>query len=146
MTTLKSGARGFYIKTNTKEVFAGMGVDRPADYANWSARELWAPAFVVEEFGSAAGSGDSSIAGLLSAFLRGFSIEKSLKYATCCGLQSIKELDAVSGIKTWAETTAMLQKKIPMLDARVDAKGWKWSDEQGLWSGPNDSLSHIQQF
>lgn len=57
----------------------------------------------------------------------------------------MKELDAVSGIKTWDETTAMLQKKIPMLDARVDAKGWKWSDEHGLWTGPNDSLSHIQQ-
>jgi sugar/nucleoside kinase (ribokinase family) len=141
MTTLKSGARGFYMKTGTKEAFASMGVDCPADYANWSGRELWAPAFTVEEFGSAAGSGDSSIAGLLSAFLRGFSIEKALKYATCCGLQNIKALDTVSGIKTWAETTAMLQKKIPMLDARVDAKGWKWSDEHGLWAGPNDSLS-----
>jgi hypothetical protein len=40
----------------------------------------------------------------------------------------------------------MPQKKMPMLDARVDAKGWKWSEEHGLWSGPDDSFGYISQL
>ena len=103
MVALKSGHRGFYIKTSSKESFGTLGATKPGDAENWSNRELWAPAFEPGNFGSATGSGDSSIAGLLSAYLRGLSIEESLKYATCCGLQNVRVLDAVSGIKPWAK-------------------------------------------
>ncbi len=141
LVALKSGHRGFYIKTGSKQKFDSMGVAKPGNYDNWSNRELWAPAFVVDNFGSATGSGDSSIAGFLSAFLRGLSIEDSLKYATCCGLQNVKVLDAVSGIKTWDETTAMLKTDMPMIDAHIDALGWKYSKQYALWAGLNDSLN-----
>ena len=138
MVSLKSGHRGFYLKTAPKETFDGMGAARPGDADNWSERELWAPAFVVPEFASATGSGDSAIAGLLSAFLRGLGIEDSLKYATCCGLQNVQVLDAVSGIRPWDETTEMLRRNMPMIDAQIAAEGWTWSDAHGLWSGPDD--------
>ncbi len=141
MATLKSGARGFYLKTGSKDCFDDMGAARPGDYDNWSQRELWVPAFTAENFCNAAGSGDSSIAGLLSAFLRGTSIEESLRYAVCCGLQNVQSLDAASGVRSWDETTGMLKENMPVIDARVDADGWKWSDEHGLWSGPADPLS-----
>jgi sugar/nucleoside kinase (ribokinase family) len=138
MVALKSGHRGFYLKTVSKEKFASMGAAKPGDADNWSQRELWAPAFVVGEFDSATGSGDSSIAGLLSAFLRGFSIEESLKYATCVGLQNVRVLDAVSGIKSWQETTAMINRNMPMIDIHNTSKCWKWSDTFKLWFGPGD--------
>jgi sugar/nucleoside kinase (ribokinase family) len=138
MTTLKSGHRGFYVKTNSKETFDTLGAAKPRDVDNWSDRELWAPAFEVDEFGSATGSGDSSIAGFLSAFLRGSNIEDALKYATCCGLQNVRVLDAVSGIKTWEETTQMLEEKMPMIDTNIKSDGWNFSAEYKLWSGPND--------
>ena len=141
MTTLKSGHRGFYIKTNSQDSFKLMGAAKPGDDANWSSRELWAPAFEPDCFGSATGSGDSSVAGLLSAFLRGLSIEETLKYATCSGLQNIRVLDAISGIKTWDETTTMLQSNMPIIDAKADAEAWTWSQEYGLWAGPNDLLN-----
>ena len=118
-----------------------MGSARPGDADNWSNRQLWAPAFEVDDFGSATGSGDSAIAGLLSAFLRGLSIEKSLKYATCCGLQNVSVLDAVSGIKPWDETTGMIEQNMPMIDANIKANGWKWSDDYNLWAGPKDVLA-----
>ena len=139
MTTLKSGHRGFYIKTASKGVLADMGGLSPESLDNWSSRELWAPAFEPDHFGSATGSGDSSIAGLLSAFLRGLSIEEALKYATCCGLQNVKVLDAVSGAKSWEETTSMLQDSMPLSDVHINSDGWKWSKACGLWAGPNDS-------
>jgi sugar/nucleoside kinase (ribokinase family) len=141
MTTLKSGYRGFYIKTAGKETFAGMGAARPGDADNWSNRQLWAPAYKPDHFGSATGSGDSSIAGLLSAFLRGLPIEAALKYATCCGLQNVRVLDAVSGIKCWDETTAMIASDLPMIDAHVDSREWKWIEEKKIWVGPGDRLN-----
>ena len=139
MVALKSGHRGFYVKTGSKEGFAKLGAAKPADPDNWSNRELWAPAFVVDNFGSATGSGDSSIAGFLSAFLRGLNIEDALKYATCVGLQNVRVLDAVSGIKTWDETTVMLKANMPMIDAHIVENGWNWYSEFGLWAGPHDN-------
>jgi sugar/nucleoside kinase (ribokinase family) len=141
MTALKSGHRGFYVKTGSKEGFAKMGEAKPKDFDNWSNRELWAPAFVVDNFGSATGSGDSSIAGFLSAFLRGLSIEDALKYATCVGLQNVRVLDAVSGIKTWDETTRMIKENMPMIDAHIESGGWKYAKDYALWAGPSDLIS-----
>jgi len=141
MTSLKCGWRGFYFKTGSKEHFEGMGAARPGDNDNWSNRELWAPAFDPGHFGSATGSGDSAIAGFLSAFLRGLTVEESLKYAVCCGLQNVRVLDAVSGIKPWQETTQMLKSGLPTIDAKIGAEGWKWSPKFGLWAGPRDRLT-----
>jgi sugar/nucleoside kinase (ribokinase family) len=141
MVSLKSGHRGFYVKTDSKDTFDAMGAAKPADYDNWSERELWAQAFVVDHFGSATGSGDSAIAGFLSGFLRGLSVEESLKYATCLGLQNVRVLDAVSGAKSWEETTSMIAQDMPMIDAHIEGKGWNYSEKYKIWSGPNDPLS-----
>ena len=139
MTTLKAGHRGFYIKTAAKDTFETLGAAKPADAENWAGRELWAPAFEPDRLGSATGSGDSAIAGLLSAYLRGLNIEDALQYAVCCGLQNVRVLDAVSGIGSWDDTTKMLENDIPIIDAHIDANGWRWSDECRLWVGPGDA-------
>ena len=138
MVTLKSGHRGFYIKTASKEKFEGLGAAKPADADNWANRELWVAAITVEHFGSATGSGDSSIAGLLTAFLNGLTIEESLKYATCLGYQNVCVLDAVSGTKDWETTTKMIEANMPKIDVHLDSPGWKCIDEYGLYAGPED--------
>jgi len=138
MVTLKSGHRGFYIKTASKEKFEGLGAAKPADADNWANRELWVAAITVEHFGSATGSGDSSIAGLLTAFLKGLTIEESLKYATCLGYQNVCVLDAVSGTKDWETTTKMIEANMPKIDVHLDSPGWKCIDEYGLYAGPED--------
>ena len=141
MTTLKSGHRGFYIKTASKDKFAGLGAARPNDADNWADRELWAQAYKVEKFGSAAGSGDSSIAGLLTGYIKGLSIEESLKCATCLGYQNVCVLDAVSGIKDWDTTISMIKDSMPMTDACIDSKDWKYDQNYKIWSGPYDKLT-----
>lgn len=140
MITLKSGHRGFYIKTSSRDVFKGLGAAKPKDVDNWSNRQLWAPAYVVENFGSATGSGDSSIAGLLTGFLKGFTIEESLKYATCLGYQNVCVLDAVSGIKDWDTTTKMLDSDMPMIEVNLKNSDWNYSEKHKLWCGPRDSI------
>jgi len=140
MVSLKSGHRGFYLKTASKSTFAGLGAAKPADPDNWSERELWAPAFQVENFGSATGSGDSAIAGFLSAFLKGLSVEDALNYAVCLGWQNVQVLDAVSGIHTWVESTAFLKRNMPKIDAHIAAPGWTWSEPHRLFAGAKDPL------
>ncbi|MEI6148474.1 MAG: carbohydrate kinase family protein, partial [bacterium] len=63
MTSLKAGRRGFYFRTKEQSAFKGLGASRPGNPDNWSAREMWCPAFLCKKMGSATGSGDSSIAG-----------------------------------------------------------------------------------
>ena len=140
MVSLKSGHRGHYFRTDVIESFEFMGAARPNDPKNWAQRELWVPAFTVENFGSATGSGDSAIAGILSSYLKGLTIEKSLKYASCTGWQNVQVLDAVSGIKPWLETTEIIERNMPIIDTNIKADGWHWSEIHGLWIGPNDSI------
>ena len=135
MTSLKTGHRGFYIKTGDAALFEQMGRAKPGNLLNWSNRELWRPAFKVEKFGSATGSGDSSIAGFLSAFLRGLDIEETLQYATCLGYQNVCVLDAVSGIKDWDTTTQMIRTGRPFINAHITAAdGWRYEAVHQLWS------------
>ena len=139
MTSLKTGHRGFYVKTGDARLFEKMGRAKPGDPANWANRELWRPAFTVDKFGSATGSGDSSIAGFLSAFLRGLDIEDALKYATCLGYQNVCVLDAVSGIKDWDTTTQMIKAGRPFIDVHITAAdGWTYDSDTQLWVGKND--------
>lgn len=138
MVALKSGHRGFYLKTGDAAKIDALGRAKPTDPANWTSRELWAPAFEVDEFGSATGSGDSSIAGLLSAFLNGRPIEEALQYATCLGLQNVRVLDAVSGCKGWEESGKMLEGNMAQIDAHIESEGWKFLENFRIWSGPTD--------
>ena len=138
MVTLKAGHRGFYFKSGDAAGFEEMGAARPGDPENWANRELWAPAFVIEELASATGSGDASIAGFLTAFLRGMPVEDALKTATCCGWQNLRELDAVSGVQDWDSTLAFLAEEMPVMPVRLDAGGWR-EGSAGLWHGPDDT-------
>ncbi len=141
VATLKAGHRGFYVKTGSKERFETLGAAHPGDVANWAERELWTPAFKPDKFGSATGAGDASIAGLLTAYLHGLSVEEALKCAVCCSMQNVREHDALSGITSWEETTAMVATDMPVIDAHIEADGWSWSETAKLWVGPNDPLN-----
>ena len=139
MTSLKSGHRGYYFRTAHKSAFARMGALQPHDPDNWSNRELWSPAFQIDPIASATGSGDSSIAGFLAALLRGLTIEQCLKVANCTGHQNLHELDALSGVKSWDETWAMVNSNMPITDPKIRDTGWRQDNLLGLWIGPNDN-------
>jgi sugar/nucleoside kinase (ribokinase family) len=136
MTTLKSGHRGMYLRTASAEAFNGFGAAEPGDRMNWAGRELWIPALKPKPSPSATGSGDSAIAGFLTAFLRGESVERALRYAVCLGWANLSQLDAVSGIPSWEETVALADSDLPLVDANVDGAGWRWSAADKLFHGP----------
>ena len=137
IVALKASYRGYYILTSS--LHEGALSHPPKDPANWSNRELWCPAFHIGTIASATGSGDSSIAGFLSAYMKGLPIEKALKVANCVGFQNLHELDAVSGIQTWDETMAMIDKgTLKMNEIPLKDTGWTWDDEFELWRGNAD--------
>ncbi len=140
LTALKSGHRGYYFRTADKSSFARMGAVQPADAENWSQRELWCPAFRIATIASATGSGDSSIAGFLSAYLRGLRVEECLRVANGTGNQNLHELDALSGIKSWDETWRQvtggeLSPRYP----KITDPQWRYDEALGLWVGPHDA-------
>lgn len=139
IVVIKTAHRGIYVLTDDLEKIENLGAAPPADRSNWSRRELWCPAFRVEKIASATGSGDSAIAGFLSAYLRGYSIEQCLKFANCVGYQNLHELDAVSGIKNWDQTTEMLSEgRLKMIDLSLAEDRWEWNAELQVWSGDLD--------
>ena len=131
VAVIKCGVRGYYIRTNDLE---DMGKAKPADIENWKNRELFEESFHVEKVAAATGSGDSSIAGFLTAFLNGKSIEETIRIACAVGGQNVQTYDALSGIKTWDETLAM----IPAWEknkAEISGDYWKYDEEKAVWVG-----------
>ena len=131
VAVIKCGVRGYYIRTNDLE---GMGKAKPADMENWKNRELFEESFHVEKVAAATGSGDSSIAGFLTAYLNGKSIEETIRIACAVGGQNVRTYDALSGIKTWDETLAMIPgwKKNK---AEITGDYWKYDEEKAVWTG-----------
>lgn len=96
--------------------------------------------FYVSNVASATGSGDSSIAGFLAAFLNGKTIEESIRIACAVGGQNVQAFDAISGIKSWDETIAMIQgwQKNRL---SIDGSYWKFDESKNVWAGRKDKLT-----
>ncbi len=136
---LKGAINGTYLRTGRISRLGDAAIGLPRDPEAWAERELWCPSFRVSRIASATGSGDSAIAGFLAAFVRGFDPVTTLKYANCLGYQNLHELDALSGIRTWEETTALLQHgQLQLNPLKIEEPGWHWEETEGVWSGPAD--------
>ena len=135
VAAIKCGHRGIYVRTGE---FASPFAKSAG---GWSRRELWEPVFTVEHFVSAVGSGDSTIAGFLSAFLRGLPLEDCLKYATAAGAENVEAIDAVSGIQSWEETAARIKGGWAKATLASPGTGWTFDAAGQTWIGPHDRRS-----
>jgi sugar/nucleoside kinase (ribokinase family) len=141
VVALKSGHRGFYARTAAETRFGALGAARPGDLGQWASREIWMPAFQPVEGGSATGSGDSSVAGFLAAFLRGESPDSAVACANAMGYQNLQTLDAVSGIGDWEATKRLAaDPDRRQIAFELAAPGWRFDDGARQWIGPNDAL------
>ena len=136
---LKGGHLGAYLRTAKQARLAALGRAKPADQADWADRQLWEPSYHVAEVASATGSGDSAIAGFLAAFVKGEPLESALRYACAVGAHNVQALDAVSGIKSWRQTTEAIA-DWPKNDIPIDAAGWHFDQQRQVWIGPADSV------
>jgi sugar/nucleoside kinase (ribokinase family) len=128
IVVLKLGERGLYLRTSTQTDLAGLGRAGPPDAAAWARRELWAPCFQVEVVGTT-GSGDATIAGFLSALLRGLSPEQTLTAAVAVGACNVEAADALSGLRSWEATLARITGGWARRPLSISALGWRWQAE-----------------
>jgi len=138
MVTLKSGHRGFYLRTGDEKRVAAIGSAAPASAGEWSEREIWLPAYHVANIASATGSGDSSLAGFSCAFLRNEPPERCVAAANAMGCQNLQALDAVSGIRDWDYTLRLMEDYGMERNEINTGAGWTWDNTHTRAFGPKN--------
>lgn len=99
---IKMGYRGVYLRTSDMKRLSSMGASCPSDLSSWENLSVKQPCFEVNVKGTC-GSGDTCIAGFLSALLRDLSPEETLKIAAGAGACCCEQPDAFSGLLSWDE-------------------------------------------
>lgn len=131
---IKCGHNGLYIRTGGKDRLLRMGAAGCADLDNWADRELWFPVYEEEKFVGALGSGDSAIAGFLSAFVWHHSLESCLRYANAAGSMNVTVPDGLTWNRGFDDLTRRISAGWKTKELNINEKGWR--QERGFWVGP----------
>jgi sugar/nucleoside kinase (ribokinase family) len=134
---IKCGHRGLYVQTAGKARLKDLGTAGCSDLDNWADRELWFPVYQEEKFVGALGSGDSAIAGFLSAFVWHHTIESCLRYANAAGSMNVTVPDGLTWNKGFADLTERIVSGWKTKDLEINEDGWK--KNCGFWVGPHNS-------
>ncbi len=100
---IKLGEQGLYLHTASSEKLSALNPLIQGD--TWADKIFWSPIFNVEVKGTV-GAGDSTIAGFLTAILKGLNPEDALNMACAVGACCVEAPDASSGVCSWEETCA----------------------------------------
>lgn len=131
---IKVGYRGMYLNTPAKSILKDIGRAGALDLDGWADKEIWAPVFNVNVVGTV-GSGDSTVAGFLSAVLRGLSAEEAVTAATAVGGCNVEAPDSLSGLRSWDETMKRIRDGWPRRTLQLQAPGWVFDEKKQLWFG-----------
>jgi len=135
---VKCGIRGLYLRTAPAESVRRIPAAASAGADGWVGRQIWAPAFEAETFGSALGAGDATVAGFLCCLTRGFSPEKALRIANMVGCRSVQTVDASSGIGSLEQVVALLDGGIAAKPLELDLESWSYAEQLKVYLGPKD--------
>lgn len=139
---IKNGIRGYYLRTADKKRMGTVGKALGRNTDGWARRELWAGSYKADKFGSATGAGDATIAGFLTALLKGLGPVECLQVANTVGWQNVREVDAISGIEDWPHTLTMARDKSrPRNTLEINDRGWRYQPDDQIFYGPADSGS-----
>jgi sugar/nucleoside kinase (ribokinase family) len=133
---IKCGHRGLYVRTADKDRLEKMGAAKCSDLENWAHRELWFPVYQEERFVGALGSGDSAIAGFLSAFVWHHTIESCLRYANAAGSMNVTVSDGLTWNKGFDDLTRRIKAGWKTKEMHIEEPGWKKDHE--FWAGPHN--------
>jgi sugar/nucleoside kinase (ribokinase family) len=133
---LKLGDQGMYLRT-TADAARLARVGPLALNAAWCGRELLAPTFRVDVVGTT-GAGDCAIAGFFAALLRGQDPAAALTSAVAAGASNVEVADAISGIPTWVDLHARIDRGWPRRGLDLELPDWQWQATPGVWRGLND--------
>ncbi len=136
---VKCGRLGIYARSAGKSQIEQMGRACPVKkIKDWADREIFEPSFLVKKVASGVGAGDCAVAGFLAGLLRGVSLSDALRYSTAVGAQNVQVLDAVSGTKSWRQTTEQIRKRPAKTPLELDMNCWRWVRLERHYLGPHD--------
>jgi len=101
---LKLGEQGLYLRTADRARLGASPISFPPA---WAERELWSPAFAATVVDTV-GAGDALYAGLLTAVIKGLSLEDAASVATATGSCSVEASGVLGGVRSWEETLARI--------------------------------------
>jgi len=136
VAAIKLGEHGLYVKTTSDAArLARMGKCAPAPdvLEEWLGRELLAPCYSVKVAGTT-GAGDCTIAGFLTAMVKGLSLEEALRSAVGVGACNVEQPDATSGIPLWEEVRGRIAAGWRQRDVSLSLPGWHYDAQSGVWS------------
>ncbi len=123
---IKLGEKGIYLRT-------GANAFNPA----WAGRELWHPCYQVKVAGTT-GSGDCTVAGLLTAVLHELKPDEALSYATGVGACSVEEASATGGVPSLSELQQRLSNGWATHTFKNIPDRWRSATGKAVLVGPND--------
>lgn len=143
---IKCGEKGLYLRTANFERMNSMLPSIPMNIEEWSNREIWATAFKSDNFQSALGAGDATIAGFLNGILKSYSPQDSLQVACALGWQNVQAMDALGGIKDWKSTLKIIDDKKRLRNPlETDIDNWRFSPNEQIYYGPNENSTIAPQ-
>lgn len=138
MCVIKTGRRGYYLRSGSSDRLEAFGSSARPGADRWVDRELWAPAYAVEPIVSATGSGDASIAGFLTGFLRGFGPEACMQMGCGAGHFNLKGLDGLSTLPDWVALERFVQADPKQENPQLEGSGFMYDRCSGVYRGGQD--------
>ena len=105
---IKCGEKGVYFKASNEKRVAGMGKGISGKKTKLANKELFRETFVVRDFKSALGAGDTTTAGFIAGLMNGYAIEDCLKIACKTGALCCTTLDVISRIEPISQIYQMV--------------------------------------
>lgn len=103
IVVIKCGTLGYYVKTAGAKALSHLGRAKPGKVSEWADKEVLSGIYTVDHVVSATGAGDTSIAGFLTAFLKGASLERAVDMACATGAVCTTAFGAVDAIVPYEE-------------------------------------------
>lgn len=137
VVAIKLGEHGLYMRTTARqERIQAMGACAPSSSA-WLGRELLIPCYYVQVVGTT-GAGDCTIAGFLTAILKGLGPQQALHSAVAVGACNVEQADATSGVPKWEAVEKRLAQGWRQREQLLELTDWQYDVQLGLWRGPED--------
>jgi len=135
VVAIKLGEHGLYMRTTAnRERMKELGACAPSSSA-WLGRELIIPCYEVQVVGTT-GAGDCTIAGFLTAILKGLEPQQAMCSAVAVGAYNVEKADATSGVPRWETVEERLTQGWRQRDQSLKLSDWHYDDQLGVWRGP----------
>jgi sugar/nucleoside kinase (ribokinase family) len=114
IVVIKLGDQGLYLRTSRTAAIrlSNRTLWNGVQTHHWDDLGVACPCLVVQTVGTT-GAGDCSIAGFLTALLKGYSPMQALCAATMAGAMSVQSRDATSNIPDWSTIESMVNQVLP---------------------------------